>query len=82
MARCDVECAPAQNDSDGADTQPKMGVVDLEQLGRQRPDVFPNAVYEVMFCSSLLISMLMAVGRPNPCSHKVLHCDRNPLTPI
>ncbi|KXX81381.1 Aminotriazole resistance protein [Madurella mycetomatis] len=60
MARFDVERAPAQNDSDGADTQPKMDVIDLEQLGCQRPDVFPNAIYEVMFCSSLLVSMLMA----------------------
>jgi hypothetical protein len=33
----------------------------LEKLGRQRPDVFPNVVFEVMFCSSLLVSMLMAV---------------------
>ena len=39
--------------------------LDLDKLGRQRPDVFPNALYEVFFCSSLLVSMFMAVsGKP------------------
>ncbi|KAK0623924.1 major facilitator superfamily domain-containing protein [Immersiella caudata] len=33
---------------------------DLEKLGRQRPAVFGSTFREVIFCSSLLISMLMA----------------------
>ncbi|KAK0609702.1 major facilitator superfamily-domain-containing protein [Bombardia bombarda] len=34
--------------------------LDLEQLGRQRPTIFANTLTEVIFCGSLLISMLMA----------------------
>ncbi|KAK4139885.1 major facilitator superfamily domain-containing protein [Dichotomopilus funicola] len=34
--------------------------LDLEQLGRQRPAAFKNGLYEVLFCSSLLVSMFMA----------------------
>ncbi|KAK0704521.1 major facilitator superfamily domain-containing protein, partial [Lasiosphaeris hirsuta] len=33
---------------------------DLEKLGRQRPAVFPNLLCEILFCSSLLMSMFMA----------------------
>ena len=40
---------------------PTDGEIDLEVLGRQRPAVFGTALREVMFCSSLVISMLMAV---------------------
>jgi hypothetical protein len=38
--------------------------IDLDKLGRQRPDVFSNAVYELLFCSSLLVSFFMAVRHP------------------
>ena len=41
-------------------TQDPGPEIDVDQLGRQRPDVFPNALYEVLFCSSLLVSMFMA----------------------
>ncbi|KAK1751529.1 aminotriazole resistance protein [Echria macrotheca] len=34
--------------------------VDVEQLGRSRPAVFSSTLQEVLFCLSLLISMLMA----------------------
>lgn len=41
--------------------------LDLELLGRQRPAVFSSTLQEVLFCSSLLVSMLMAVSpRPLP----------------
>lgn len=35
---------------------------DLERLGRQRPEAFPNAISEIAFCSSMLLSMLMSVS--------------------
>jgi hypothetical protein len=38
--------------------------IDLDKLGRQRPDVFTNAAYELLFCSSLLVSFFMAVRPP------------------
>ncbi|KAK3374572.1 major facilitator superfamily domain-containing protein [Podospora didyma] len=47
----DLECAPVREDARD---------FDLELLGRQRPAVFSNTFTEVMFCASLLISMLMA----------------------
>ena len=34
--------------------------LDLDRLGRQRPAVFASTLREVLFCTSLLISMLMA----------------------
>lgn len=34
--------------------------IDLDQLGRQRPEVFSSTITEVLFCTSLLISMFMA----------------------
>ncbi|POS77951.1 membrane transporter [Diaporthe helianthi] len=34
--------------------------VDLERLGRQRPENFKTAFAEIMFCSSMLVSMLMS----------------------
>ncbi|KAK3296543.1 major facilitator superfamily domain-containing protein [Chaetomium fimeti] len=50
-------------DNDRADTvlaSPEVDAIDLDQLGRQRPAVFKNAVYEILFCISLLVSMFMA----------------------
>lgn len=35
---------------------------DLDRLGRQRPAIFKNGLHEVLFCSSLLVSMFMAVS--------------------
>lgn len=35
---------------------------DLERLGRQRPETFKNAISEIAFCSSMLVSMLMSVS--------------------
>lgn len=51
------------SDENGMTSSPESerDAVDLDQLGRQRPAVFPNFVYEVLFCSSLLVSMFMAV---------------------
>ncbi|KAL2272062.1 hypothetical protein VTJ83DRAFT_1433 [Remersonia thermophila] len=39
---------------------PDIDAAELDRLGRQRPDVFPNAVYELLFCGSLLVAMFMA----------------------
>lgn len=36
--------------------------VDLERLGRQRPETFKTALSEIMFCTSMLVSMLMSVS--------------------
>jgi len=44
---------------DGVSSQDEL---DLEVLGRQRPAVFSSTLQEVLFCSSLLVSMLMAVS--------------------
>lgn len=33
----------------------------LERLGRQRPDVFPNAWAEVGFCFAVVMSQILAV---------------------
>lgn len=35
---------------------------DLDRVGRQRPAVFSSTLEEVMFCGSILISMLMSVS--------------------
>lgn len=46
---------------------------DLERLGRQRPEAFSSTTAEVLFCVSILISMLMSVSlrRPNaPETHR------------
>ncbi|KAL2021744.1 hypothetical protein VTK56DRAFT_6687 [Thermocarpiscus australiensis] len=59
MAFADTE-SPSGPDDNGRRDSPELEAVDLEKLGRQRPAVFPNTVYEVMFCGSLLVSMLMA----------------------
>jgi hypothetical protein len=48
--------------SDATDTTDALDAAALDQLARKRPDVFPNALYEVLFCSSLLVSMFMAVS--------------------
>ncbi|KAK4098955.1 MFS general substrate transporter [Parathielavia hyrcaniae] len=45
------------NISSGSDNN---DAVDLELLGRQRPAVFQNLLIEVLFCSSLLVSMFMS----------------------
>ncbi|KUI54575.1 hypothetical protein VP1G_01870 [Cytospora mali] len=34
--------------------------LDLDRLGRQRPETFTTAISEIFFCSSMLISMLMS----------------------
>ena len=71
MTRKDAESntgAPSgSDDNERTDTEipspsPELDAIDLEQLGRQRPPVFKNAVYEILFCSSLLVSMFMAVS--------------------
>lgn len=36
--------------------------VDLERLGRQRPETFKTALSEITFCTSMLVSMLMSVS--------------------
>ena len=56
----DIECAEvtARQDAPPSDIQ----LAELEKLGRQRPAVFSSAISEILFCSSLLISMLMAVS--------------------
>jgi hypothetical protein len=59
--RTDVE-SPSGSDDNGRISSLEADELELERLGRQRPDVFPNAVYEVLFCSSLLVSMFMAVS--------------------
>ncbi|KAK4236347.1 major facilitator superfamily-domain-containing protein [Achaetomium macrosporum] len=59
MGRTDVE-SPSGTDDNGRISGPEAEELDLERLGRQRPAVFPNAVYEILFCSSLLVSMFMA----------------------
>ncbi|KAK4244663.1 major facilitator superfamily domain-containing protein [Corynascus novoguineensis] len=46
----------ARTDSDNAE----LDALDLDRLGRQRPAIFRNGIYEVLFCSSLLVSMFMA----------------------
>ena len=65
MARKDEE-SPSSGSDDNHDNGRAMSAdldaIDLDQLGRQRPDVFPNLAYEILFCSSLLISMFMAVS--------------------
>lgn len=41
--------------------------VDLERLGRQRPETFKNGISEIAFCTSMLVSMLMSVSlTPSP----------------
>ena len=37
--------------------------INLEQLGRRRPAEFSNLIAEVLFCFSLLASMMMSVSR-------------------
>lgn len=39
-----------------------FGKVDLERLGRQRPETFKTAISEIAFCTSMLVSMLMSVS--------------------
>lgn len=39
---------------------------EIERLGRQRPDAFSSTFKEILFGSSLLMSMLMAVGLVYP----------------
>jgi len=51
----------ARTDSDNA----ALDALELDRLGRQRPAVFRNGTYEVLFCSSLLVSMFMAVRPPH-----------------
>lgn len=36
--------------------------IDVEKLGRQRPDVFPTTWHEVAFVASILGSLAMAVS--------------------
>ncbi|KAK3905233.1 major facilitator superfamily domain-containing protein [Staphylotrichum tortipilum] len=57
--RTDVE-NPSEPDENSGINTPKLDELDVDQLGRQRPDCFPNLLFEVLFCSSLLISMFMA----------------------
>jgi len=63
MTRTDVENPPLGSDDASGTHTPKLDEIDLDQLGRQRPECFPNLVYEVLFCSSLLVSMFMAVSQ-------------------
>jgi hypothetical protein len=41
--------------------------LDIEALGRQRPDIFPSIGAELGFCFSLLTSMLMTVSPLTKC---------------
>lgn len=52
----DIPIPPGQDDA--AATPQKL---DLERLGRQRPDVFKSTLSEIFFAASMLVSMLMAV---------------------
>lgn len=59
-----------KNDLEVNDTPPDQGQDDglvfqkteLERLGRQRPDVFSTPISEVLFCSSILLTMMMSVS--------------------
>lgn len=57
MGQSDVE-NPSGPDDNGRVVDARE--VDLDQLARQRPDVFPNVLYEAMFCSAMLVSMFMS----------------------
>ena len=48
------------NTTSDLEKSPTLLTLDLETLGRRRPPVFTTALREVIFCSSLLVSMLMA----------------------
>lgn len=62
---------PLSDENVRIDTNDARGEgLDLEQLGRQRPAAFKNGVYEVLFCSSLLVSMFMAVCYRHQLSHR------------
>ncbi|KAL2259683.1 hypothetical protein VTK26DRAFT_6538 [Humicola hyalothermophila] len=60
MGQPDVECPSGPDDNGRSPIALDVEQVDLDRLGRQRPDVFPNAVYELLFCASLLVSMFMS----------------------
>lgn len=53
--------------------------IDLEKLGRQRPECLPSAFREVAFCSSILISMVMAVSHLLASSPPLLDIQISPL---
>ena len=59
MGHSDVE-NPSGSDENGRIDDVRDLELDLDQLARKRPDAFPNAAYEIMFGSSLLISMFMS----------------------
>lgn len=46
--------------------------LDLEKLGRQRPECLPSAFREFAFCTSILSTMVMAVSHPHPFSPSTL----------
>lgn len=48
-------------ESSGAECE-SLTDLEIERLGRQRPDVFSSTLKEVLFCSSLVISFLMSVS--------------------
>lgn len=56
----DVEHTASSSPSQDASTHQEAH---LERLGRQRPDAFSSTTAEVLFCISILISMLMAVSQ-------------------
>jgi len=60
----DAEAAsPSGLESSGVSTHDFLfSEEELERLGRQRPEAFKSTVQEILFCSSLLMSMLMAVS--------------------
>lgn len=51
-----------RNVSPTAQDPATFGKVDLERLGRQRPETFKTAISEIAFCTSMLVSMLMSVS--------------------
>lgn len=53
------DCTPRQGD------EAAIRKSELERLGRQRPEAFPTAISEILFCTSMLASMLMSVSTPN-----------------
>lgn len=65
MTLHDKPTSPEDSERDAVPaTQDPMTLqkADLERLGRQRPETFKTAFSEIMFCTSMLVSMLMSVS--------------------
>ncbi|KAJ4286612.1 hypothetical protein N0V88_007976 [Collariella sp. IMI 366227] len=59
MTRSDVE-SPSGSDDNGRTEVREVDKLDLDRLGRQRPDAFKNTLVEVLFCAALLIAFFMS----------------------